>query len=102
MVKTEAPGLYGVGQAQGPQAWPGTFLPCPPQLCSIYSRRARLGVGTRPGQQRGEQTEEKEELGGRDREQTQDPGKARSWVRVKAQTQAGQCSEELRGRAWSL
>lgn len=66
MVKTEAPGLFGVGQAQGPQAWPGTFLPCPPQLCSIYSRRARLGVGTRPGQQRGEQTEEKEELGGRD------------------------------------
>lgn len=51
MVKTEAPGLYGVGQAQGPQAWPGTFLPCHPQLCSIYSRRARLGVGTRPGQQ---------------------------------------------------
>lgn len=53
MVKTEALGLYGVGQAQGPQAWPGTFLPCPPQLCSVYSRRARLGVGTRPGQQMG-------------------------------------------------
>lgn len=63
MVKTEAPGLYGVGQAQGPQAWPGTFLPCPPQLCSMYSRRARLGIETRPGQQRGEQTEEKEEWG---------------------------------------
>lgn len=40
---------------------------------------------------------------GEDKEQTQDPSKARSWVvRVKAQTQAGQCPEELRGRAWSL
>lgn len=101
MVKTEAPGLYGVGQAQGPQAWPGTFLPCHPQLCSIYSRRARLGGGTRPGQQMGSRLKRGEDEG---EGQGIGPGpKARSWVvGVKTQPQAWQYPVELRGRAWSL
>lgn len=63
MVKTEAPGLYGVGQAQGPQAWPGIFLPCPPQLCSMSSGRARLGIETRPGQQRGSRLKKRKGVG---------------------------------------
>lgn len=37
MVKTEAPGLYGVGQAQGPQAWPGSSSPALPNsaVCTV-------------------------------------------------------------------
>lgn len=37
MVKTEALGLYGVGQAQGPQAWPGNSSPAIPNsaVCTV-------------------------------------------------------------------
>lgn len=37
MVKTEALGLYGVGQAQGPQAWPGNSSPALPNsaVCTV-------------------------------------------------------------------
>lgn len=40
-LKTEAPGLRGVGQALGPQAWPIPPPPCPTP--SIYSRKSYVG-----------------------------------------------------------
>lgn len=42
-LKTAAPGLNGVCQVLGPQAWPGTFLPRPALLPSIYSRKSYVG-----------------------------------------------------------
>lgn len=42
-LKTEAPGLRGMGQALGPQAWPGTSLPHPAPLPSMYSRKSYIG-----------------------------------------------------------
>lgn len=42
-LKTEAPGLHGMGQAPGPQAWPGTSLSHPAPVPSMYSRKSYVG-----------------------------------------------------------
>lgn len=49
-LKTEAPGLHGMGQAPGPQAWPGTSVPHPAPHPSMYSRKSYVGGGQGPGQ----------------------------------------------------
>lgn len=43
IVKTEAPGLRGVGWVLEPQAWPGTSLPHPAPFPDIYSRNYHVG-----------------------------------------------------------
>lgn len=60
-LKTEAPGLRGMGQALGPQAWPGTSLPrpAPPPVYTVG--RAMSGSRGQAG--------EKEAGVGRGREQ---------------------------------
>lgn len=42
-LKTEAPGLHGMGQAPGPQAWPGTSLCHPAPVPTMYSRKSYVG-----------------------------------------------------------
>lgn len=77
LLKTEAPGLHGVGHALVPQAWPGTSLPDPAPLPSMYSRKSYVG-GQGPGQGcwRREGALQRRKQGARGREQARTQGKA--------------------------
>lgn len=102
-LKTEAPGLHG-DQALGPQAWPGTFLPHPPPLPNMYSRKSYAGGRgqARLTEEGGSRLKRRKRVGGvRGAGQTQ--GKARPRVTgVRAQTQAGQSPGDLGREAWSF